>query len=185
MGWSWGKNELFLIGSFYSPFTADAQFFNSFNLNIWKALEHSKNLIIVGDLNEDLLNPNFHKLKDVLLINSMSYVITEPTWQQAIFDPIIITEDLLCLDSGTLDVPDNISDHKATYITLSFQYDTKGAFNRLIYLYKKANFTLLKQKVSNYDWTCLREGTLDEACSKFNDIFLDFVHSSVPSKTYL
>ena len=114
------KTELFLIGLFYSPSTADAQFFNSFNLNIEKALEHSKNLIIVGDLNEDLLNPNFHNLKDVLLINSMTNVITEPTRQQAILDPIIITEDLPFLDSGTLDVPDNISDHKATYITLPF-----------------------------------------------------------------
>ena len=42
------KNELFLIGLFYSPFTADVQFFNSFNSNIEKALEHSKNLIIEG-----------------------------------------------------------------------------------------------------------------------------------------
>ena len=89
------------------------------------------------------------------------------------------------LDSGSLDIPDNISDHKATYIALPFQYDTEGAFNRLIYLYKMANFTLLKQKLSNFDWTCLREGTLDEVCSKFNDIFLDFVNSSVPSKMYL
>ena len=31
------KTELFLIGFFYSPSTADAQFFNSFNLNIEKA----------------------------------------------------------------------------------------------------------------------------------------------------
>ena len=108
----------------------------------------------------------------------MTNVITEPTRQQAILDPIIITEDLPFLDSGTLNVLDNISDHKATYITLPFQYDTEGAFSRLIYLYKKANFTLLKQKLSNFDWTCLRQGTLDEACSKFNDIFLDFVNSS-------
>ena len=36
------KNVLFLIGLFYSPSTADVQFFNSFNLNIEKALEHSK-----------------------------------------------------------------------------------------------------------------------------------------------
>ena len=115
----------------------------------------------------------------------MTNVITEPTRQQAILDPIIITEDLPFLDSGTLDVPDNISDHKATYITLPFQYDTEGAFSRLIYLYKKANFTLLKQKLSNFDWTCLRQGTLDEACSKFNDIFHDFVNSSVPSKNVL
>ena len=179
------KNELFLIGLFYSPSTADVQFFNSFNSNIEKALEHSKNLIIVGNLNEDLLNPNFHNLKDVLLINSMMNVITEPTRQQAILDPIIIPEDLPFLDSGSLDVPDSISDHKAAYITLPFQYDTEGAFNRLIYLYKNANFTLLKQKLSNGVWTCLREETIDEACSKFNDTFLDLVNSCIPSKNVL
>ena len=95
----------------------------------------------------------------------MTNVITEPTRQQAILDLIIIPEDLPFLDSGSLDVPDNISVHKETYIRLPFQYDTEGAFNRLIYLYKNANFTLLKQKLSNYDWTCLREGTPDEACS--------------------
>ena len=150
-----------------------------------KALEHSKYLIIVGDLNEDLPNPNFHNLNDVLLINSMMNVIIEPTRQQAILNPIIIPEDLPFLDSGSLDVPDSISDHKAAYITLPFQYDTEGAFNRLIYLYKNANFTLLKQKLSNCDWTCLREGTLDEACSKFNDTCLDFVNFCAPSKMFL
>ena len=84
------KAKLFLIGLFYSPSTADVQFFNSFNSNIEKTLEHSKYLIIVEDLNEDLLNPNFHNLKDVLLINSMMNVITEPTRQQAMLDPILV-----------------------------------------------------------------------------------------------
>ena len=77
----------------------------------------------------------------------MTNVITEPTRQQAILDPIIITEDLSFLDSGTLDVPDNISDHKATYITLPFHYDTERAFSRLIYLYKKGKFYIIKTKI--------------------------------------
>ena len=115
----------------------------------------------------------------------MTNVIRKPTRQQAILDPIIIPEDLPFLDSGSLDVPDNINDHKATYITLPFQYDTERAFNRLSYLYKNANFTLIKQILSNYGWICLREGTLDEAFSKFNDTFLDFVNSRVPSKMLL
>ena len=89
------------------------------------------------------------------------------------------------LDSGTIAVPANISDHKATYITLPFQYDTEGVFNRLIFSYKRAKFTILKQKISNFDWTCLREGTLDEACSKFNKTFLNFVNLCVPSKNVL
>ena len=113
----------------------------------------------------------------------MINVITEPTRQHAILDPIIIPEDFPFLDSGTFDVPNNISDHKATYIKLPFHYDTEGAYNRLIWLYKKANFALLKQKLLNYDWNCLKEGTLGEACNKFNDIFFNFVRSCIP-KTY-
>ena len=115
----------------------------------------------------------------------MTNVITETTRQQAILDPNIIPEDLPFIDSGTIEVPNNISDHKATYIKLPFQYDTEGAYNRLIWLYRKANFTLLKQKISNYDWNCLREGTADEACTKFNNIFLDFVRSCIPNKNVL
>ena len=79
----------------------------------------------------------------------MTNVITETTRQHAILDPIIIPEDLPFIDSGTIEVPNNISDHKATYIKLSFQYDTEGVYNRFIWLYRKANFTLLKQKISN------------------------------------
>ena len=179
------KNEMLLIGIFYSPTTADSQFFNSLNLNIEKAFEISKNLILVGDLNEDLLNPNYHNLKDLILVNSMKNVITEPTRQHAILDPIIIPEDFPFLDSGTIGVPDHISDHKVTYINLPFHYDTECAYNRLVWLYKKANFALLKQNISNYDWNCLTEGTLNDACNKFNDVFLSFVRSSIPSKNVL
>ena len=53
------------------------------------------------------------------------------------------------------------------------------------WLYRKANFTLLKQKISNYDWNCFREGTLDESSTKFNNIFLDFVRSCIPNKNVL
>ena len=44
---------------------------------------------------------------------------------------------------------------------------------------------MLKQKLLNYDWNCLREGPLDEACNKFNDIFFNFVRSCIPSKNVL
>ena len=86
----------------------------------------------------------------------MTNVITETTRQQAILDPIIIPEDLPFMDSGIKEVPNNFSDHKAMYIKLPFLYDTEGAYNRLIRLYRKTNFTLLKQKknISNYDWNC-------------------------------
>ena len=104
------KIEMLLIGIFYSPTTADSQFFKSLNLNIEKAFEISKNLILVGDLNEDLLIPNYHNLKDLILDNSMKNVITESTRQHSILDPI--HEDFPFLDSGTIGVPDHISTTK-------------------------------------------------------------------------
>ena len=48
----------YLLGLFYSPRTADVNFINNLNLTIEKANDSSKNIIIVGDLNEDLFNLN-------------------------------------------------------------------------------------------------------------------------------
>ena len=50
-----------------------------------------------------------------------------------------------------------------------------------MWLYKKANIDLLKEKLSDYDWSVLHEGSLDDACSKFTDIFLDMVKLCIPS----
>ena len=110
------NNFSYLLGLFCSPRTADNSFFNNLSLNIEKAYEFSKNLVIVGALNEDLLNPNVHNLKD-----SMQNSISDPTRQHAILDPIIIPEDLPFLDSGTISIPSEISDHKATFIRFPSQ----------------------------------------------------------------
>ena len=75
-------------------------FFNNFDTNIEKTLEVTKNLILAGDLNEDLLNPNYHNLRDIMLINSLQSVIANPTKQDAILDPIIIPDDMYYLDGG-------------------------------------------------------------------------------------
>ena len=69
------NRDIYLIGLFYSPRTADAIFFDSLNKNIEKALDITNNIIILGDMNEDLLNPNMHNLKDVLLLNSLSTIL--------------------------------------------------------------------------------------------------------------
>lgn len=172
----------YLLGLFYSPKSYDSVFFNKLNLNIEKALDTSKNIILVGDMNEDLLNSNFRNLKDILILNSLQNTIIEPTRQLAILDPIIIPEDMPYLDSCTISVPPFVSDHKATYIILPFLYQCQTSYERLIWIYKNANFTLLKQKISTFDWNCLLNGTLDEACNMFTNTVLNFVKSCIPSK---
>ena len=99
------NRDIYLIGLFYSPRTADAIFFDSLNKNIEKALDITNNIIILGDMNEDLFNPNMHNLKDVLLLNSLHDIISEPTRQLALLDPIIVHEDMSTLSQGIIQVP--------------------------------------------------------------------------------
>ena len=121
-------------------------------------MEITKNIIIVGDLNEDLNNRNFHHLTDILTINSLiNTVINSPTRKPAILDPVIIPDDMPFLDSGTIDVPDNISDHKTTYITAPMTYQRNRTYTRLVWLNKKeSKFRFVKEKNADYNWNYYR-----------------------------
>ena len=44
------------------------------------------------------------------------------------------------------------------------------------------NFESLKQQIRNVDSNCLNEGSLDEACVEFTNIFLGMVKSCIPLK---
>ena len=68
-------------------------------------MEVTKNIIIVGVLNEELNNMNFHHLTDILTINSLINTINSPTWQHAILDPIIIPDGMLFLTLELLTFP--------------------------------------------------------------------------------
>ena len=61
------------------------------------ALDNTKNVIIMGDINEELLNPDNQNLKNVLLINSLSNIITEPTRGRAL---LLTSFEQTVLDSG-------------------------------------------------------------------------------------
>ena len=72
------KRQSFLLGVFYSPKTSDRNFFDKLNDNIELAQQLLTNIIIVGDFNEDYLNDRNHLLKDVMLLNSLTNIISEP-----------------------------------------------------------------------------------------------------------
>ena len=94
-------------------------------------------------MNEDLLNPNMHNLKDVLFLNSLHNIISEPTHQLALLDPIILHEDMSPSIQGIIRVPPDRSDHCATYVYLPFEYPVHRSFTRNVWMYKNANYELL------------------------------------------
>ena len=117
-----------------------------------KPLKFPEISFLVGDLNEDLLNMNFRNLRDILLINFMQNIINDATRQNAILDPIIIFDGMPCTDCGVIETPSHIRDHKATYLVIPFHCDIQNSYTRLVWIYKRANFELLRQEVTNYDW---------------------------------
>ena len=176
------KSESFLLGVLYSPKTSDAKFFEQLNLNIEAALKISKNIIIVGDFNEDLLNDNKHYLKDVLLINSFHNIVNEPTRGQALLDPILESFEHLVLDKGVLDLSPVISDHKAPFITIPFDYPISSSYKRLVWLYNRGNYQELKEKIESYDWNFINDAPMSDVAKRFENAFLSLVNKCIPSK---
>ena len=89
------------------------------------------------------------------------------------------------LHQGILEIPPEISDHSATYLYLPFQYPLHRSFTRKVWLYKNANFELLNNKILQFDWTCLNQGSVNDASTLFKNIFIEFVKVCIPSKTIL
>ena len=145
-------------------------------------MESSKNLIIVGDLNEDLLNSNYHNLKNVLIENSLHNIISEPTRGRSLLDPIIIPDDLTTLNSGVLTNPGEISDHSATYVFIPHGHSLSHTYKRTVWLYKRADFDALRQKLLDYDWGCLHNGTVDVSCMLITSNSFNLVKSCIPNK---
>ena len=57
------NSQFYLFGIFYSQKTSDKLFFERLNQNLEIALDITKNVVIMGDFNEDILNPNNQNLK--------------------------------------------------------------------------------------------------------------------------
>ena len=66
------KRTTIILCNVYRAPNTNVSFWDTFNISIEKALDISKDVIIVGDLNEDLLNPNNKHLKNVMLLNNLS-----------------------------------------------------------------------------------------------------------------
>ncbi|MEW8546519.1 MAG: reverse transcriptase family protein, partial [Candidatus Thiodiazotropha sp.] len=180
------KGESYILCNIYRPPNTPVDFWRRFNITIERALEMSKQIIVVGDLNEDLLNPRNHNLKDIIMLNNLINVINVPTrvtnTSQTLLDPIILSETIKVLDSGILSVPADISDHSATYVLLPFTYNHFTAFKRVVWQYKKGDFCKFNRLISSTDWEFLKDDSIDNACDNFTSKFINLAKECIPCK---
>ena len=111
-------------------------FWTDFNILVEKALDEGKSVVIVGDINEDQLNSNNKHLNNICLLNNLNNIIKEPTrvtdTTATLIDPILVTDSIKTINSGTLEIPNGISDHKATYYYIPFFYHTSCNIKRRV-----------------------------------------------------
>ena len=81
-------------------------------------------------------------------------------------------------------VDKSFSDHDSCTACINLPCDFRSVYKRKIWLYKRADFRMFNNLISNYNWNDLfiNCNSVDIACERFTDIFLDFANSCIPSK---
>ena len=187
------KMQNILICCFYrSDFnTSQSVFISSMQTSIEMAIDYCPNIILVGDININFIHMPNAQLQDCLSLFNLTNVITEPTrtigQSSTLIDPILVTDPCRVLDSGVIPVSDQISDHKATYVSLKIQTDLSNSYYRDIWNYKNADYDKLNKCIFQFDWDSVINDnvTVDDACNKFTSIFLEFCKECIPRKKVL
>ena len=155
------------------------------------ALDYTPHIIILGDININFSNLTNNQLRDCVSLFSLKNVINEPTRvtdnSATLIDPIIVSDVVETLDSGTLDVDGFISDQKATYISIQISTNLSNSYFREIWNYKTADFNSLNNLIQNFDWGTIINETfsVDQACENFTIFFFKFCDECIPRKKVL
>lgn len=141
------------------------------------------NVIVIGDLNDDLLNMQNNHLKSIINNLGLTQLISEPTRpaSQSLLDPIICNKPQLVVSSGTL--PPVCSDHIPVYVTLRTQVPKQLTYTRKVWNYEQADWTTFHETLENSDWTIPSIDTdVDIICAKYMENISNAINQSVPCK---
>jgi len=104
--------------SYRSPQFIDRNYWTLFNQSIGLANDISPNLLLVVDLNIDFLSRTPFHVNYVLSVNGLVNVIHEPTHftanSSSSIDPILVSDTIRTIESGTMPIDRAISDHDCT-----------------------------------------------------------------------
>jgi hypothetical protein len=89
-----------------------------------RALDENCNIICLGDLNINCMANIPTNIRDIIFINGFDNIINKPTHfdnrtgNYSLFDPILITDSISIIESDTLHIDREVSDHDGTYVTI-------------------------------------------------------------------
>ena len=145
----------FIICCAYRP-PHDTQFWDRISAVIDDIkLNHTSNLLILGDLNADFQTPNGKKLKNFCTSQNFHILIDKPTRITANSSTIldqILTNCPAFIEQTSVDPPIGTSDHCTITAKLKFNIVNEKPYERHIWDYGKADFKGFKTALAEYDF---------------------------------
>lgn len=130
-------------------------------------------------------------MRDILSINNLTNRISEPTritnTTRTLIDPILTTNSIEVIKASTLNYDTYVSDHRATFISISLKYNLNCSYTRKIWQYKHADTEKLNLLIMNTDWSsviCDAED-IDSATLNFSSKLLTLIRECIPEKTVI
>jgi hypothetical protein len=73
----------------------------------------------------------------------------------------VITDSIQVIDSDTVEIDRQISDHDGTYVTFKCGFSNQKTYQRTIWDYKRGDYTLMKQQIIDTNWEKLINDELE------------------------
>ena len=187
------KSYNVLICCFYrSDFVSLQSLFNpEMQSSIVEALNFTPYVILTVYINIDFLQLTNSQLRDCLSLFSLTNVIDEPTritpTAVTLIDPVLVSDSCTVFASGILNVDGNITDHKATYVSIRINVNLSTSYYREVWNYKNADYTTLNNLIEELNWASIinESSSVDEACEHFFSKFMEFCKTCIPSRNVL
>jgi hypothetical protein len=182
------KNKVFILGCVYRQPRLPVGWWTDLS-NVLEYLFNqypNKDFIILGDFNEDLLNPNLNHLRDIIAKFGCIQLVDKPTritpTSKTLLDPIITNNVNLISKWEVLDPL--LSDHCAVQATLDYTIKYEPAYKRVVWQYDLGDYDGLRNHLRQVDWdeAIGNEPDSELLCTKFVSVINDASLLFVPNK---
>ena len=181
-----------MYGTFCVPPSSPTAVWLSLEISIELSLDCNVDaFIVVGDFNDNLLDPHCHKVKDFMRSYSLHQLINEATnfteHSQSLM-LLILTKNPSCItytEVGSA-FTDLTRFHCPTYGMFNCKKHTSSCYKRSIWLYDKGNYDDLRRVLQSVQLdTLIIEHDVNQRVTNFTRTILWIAMSNVPKKPLL
>ena len=179
-----------LICGIYRPQNSTHNYWNLINESIDRAKSTSiQDIIILGDLNNDLLVNNRRKnLQDLMNTYNLKQLINEATHftesSSSLIDVILVnkTNNILANDVCDPFIPNLIRFHCPVAVLLKFPKPKRNCYTRKVWKYDLGDYCKYRRLLSAIHWDDVLMGDVDNVANKISSVIMETASSSIPHK---